>query len=227
MLALPLTIVVVLEPFAVLFTRPTWAHAQVLVIGALLEQGPRTVTAALRAMGRSGERRFERYHRVLNRARWSGLRGAQILLGLLLALLPHCLPIVMVIDETLERRFGPRLRGVSGCGALQPGQGGQLSGRGMASDGDDGARPLESADMGTAVSDPADGLQAGRHRGRPPTSHDRGMDRRDGASGRALAGSTAMDLDRRWALCLHPAGLGVPGQSSHADQSPAPGCAAV
>jgi hypothetical protein len=110
MLALPLTIVAVLEPFAVLFTRPTWAHAQVLVIGTLLAQGPRTVTAALRAMGLSGEQRFERYHRVLNRARWSGLRGAQILLGLLLALLPHSLPIVIVIDETLERRFGPRIR---------------------------------------------------------------------------------------------------------------------
>ena len=51
MLTLPLTIVAVLEPFAVLFTRPTWAHAQVLVIGTLLAQGPRTVTAALRAMG--------------------------------------------------------------------------------------------------------------------------------------------------------------------------------
>lgn len=63
-----------------------------------------------RALGRSGERRFERYHRVLNRARWSGRRGAQILLGLLLTVLPHSLPMVMVIDETRERRFGPRIR---------------------------------------------------------------------------------------------------------------------
>jgi hypothetical protein len=108
--ALPLTIVAVLAPFAVLFTRPSWAHAQVLVIGTLLAQGPRTVAAALRAMGLSGERRCERYHRVLNRARWSGLRGAQILLGLLLALLPAGLPIVMAVDETLERCFGRCIR---------------------------------------------------------------------------------------------------------------------
>jgi len=108
--ALPLTIVAVLEPFAVLFTRPSRVHAQVLVIGTLLAHGPRTVTAALRAMGLSGERRFERYHRVLNRARWSGLHGAQILLGLLLALLPAGLPIVMAVDETLERRFGRCIR---------------------------------------------------------------------------------------------------------------------
>ena len=108
--ALPISIVAVLQPFAALFTSPTWAHAQVLLIGTLLAQGPRTVTAALRAMGLSGERRFERYHRVLNRGRWSGLRGAQILLGLLVALLPPGLPIVVAVDETLERRFGRRIR---------------------------------------------------------------------------------------------------------------------
>ncbi|MEA3639970.1 MAG: transposase [Lamprobacter sp.] len=92
------------------------------MIGTLLAQGPRTVAAALRAIGRSGERRFERSYRVLNRVRWSGLRGAQILLRLLLALLPSSLPIVMVVDETLEQQFGPRIRakgGVSGCGALE------------------------------------------------------------------------------------------------------------
>ncbi|WP_200285177.1 transposase [Rhabdochromatium marinum] len=88
MLAVPASIVAVLQPFASLFTSLTWAHAQVLLLGTLLAQGPRTVTAALRAMGLSGERRFERYHRVLNRARWSGVRGAQILFGRLIGLLP-------------------------------------------------------------------------------------------------------------------------------------------
>jgi hypothetical protein len=64
---LPASIVAVLQPFACLFTNPTWVHVQVLLAGTLLAQGPRTVTAALRVMGLSGERRFERYHRVLNR----------------------------------------------------------------------------------------------------------------------------------------------------------------
>lgn len=108
--ALPASIVAVLQPFASLFTSPTWAHAQVLLLGTLLAQGPRTVTAALRAMGLSGERRFERYHRVLNRARWSGVRGAQILFGLLIGLLPPGVPIVVGVDETLERRSGRRIR---------------------------------------------------------------------------------------------------------------------
>lgn len=106
---LPVAIIPVLLPFAPLFTRPTWKHAQVLLLGTLLTQGPRTVAAALRVMGLSGERRFERYHRVLNRARWSGLRGSQILLGLLVRIVPPGWPLVVAVDETLERRKGERI----------------------------------------------------------------------------------------------------------------------
>jgi hypothetical protein len=111
MLPLPPAIVTILLPFAPLFTAPTWAHAQVLLVGTLLAQGPRTVTAALRAMGLGQERRFERYHRVLNRARWSGLRGAQILLGMLRVVLPPAWPLVIAVDETLERRQGACIAG--------------------------------------------------------------------------------------------------------------------
>jgi hypothetical protein len=106
---LPVAIVPVLQPFACLFTQPTWRHAHVLLAGTLLAQGPRTVAAALRVMGLGGEQRFERYHRVLNRARWSGCRGAQILLGLLIERLPPEWPIVVAVDETLERRRGARI----------------------------------------------------------------------------------------------------------------------
>jgi len=67
-------------PFAALFTQPVWHHVQVLWMGAVLCRGPRTVASVLRVMGLGGERRFEKYHRVLNRARWSGLQGAKILL---------------------------------------------------------------------------------------------------------------------------------------------------
>ncbi|RKT46173.1 hypothetical protein [Thiocapsa rosea] len=83
MLPLPASIVSVLQPFACLFTAPTLAHLHVLLAGTLLAQGPSTVTAALRVMGLNAERRFERDHRALNRARWSLRQGARILLGLL------------------------------------------------------------------------------------------------------------------------------------------------
>jgi hypothetical protein len=57
MLPLPEGIIAVLGSFAPLFSRPVWRHVRVLVVGALLCQGARTVTAALRVMGLKGEKR--------------------------------------------------------------------------------------------------------------------------------------------------------------------------
>lgn len=109
MRTLPTEIIALLAPFAPLFSRPVWAHARVLVCGAILATGKRTVTAALRAMGLSGEKRFVNYHRVLNRAQWSGLRAARVLLGLLVRAFAPSGEVVLGIDETLERRRGDRI----------------------------------------------------------------------------------------------------------------------
>jgi hypothetical protein len=65
---LPEAIILVLASFAPLFSHRVWPHAQLLLVGALLAPGARTVTAALRVMGLSGERHFTTYHRVVNRA---------------------------------------------------------------------------------------------------------------------------------------------------------------
>jgi len=43
-----------LKPFRSVFTVPVWEHALVLVLGAVLAPGKRTVTAALRVVGRHG-----------------------------------------------------------------------------------------------------------------------------------------------------------------------------
>ena len=67
MLTLPNAIVSVLIPFATLFSTPAWRKAQVLLAGAILTPGQRTVAAALRVMGRSAQRDYARYHEVLNR----------------------------------------------------------------------------------------------------------------------------------------------------------------
>jgi hypothetical protein len=79
---LPEMIIAVLAPLAGLFSSAVWEHAQVLVIGAILCQDPHTVAAARRVMGLGQEPRFERYHRVLKRVRWSGLQAAKSWLGL-------------------------------------------------------------------------------------------------------------------------------------------------
>jgi hypothetical protein len=99
-----------MAPFAALFTRPTWGHVLVLVAGALLTPGRRTVTAALSIMGRREDGGFANFHRVLNRNRWSNRAVAQRLFTLLVATFVPQGPVVIGIDETIERRWGPKIK---------------------------------------------------------------------------------------------------------------------
>jgi hypothetical protein len=109
MLRLPSRFAAVILCFAPLFRLHTWRHAQVLLVGAILVPGQRTVTSILRISGLCRERRFASYHRVLNRAAWSGRAGARVLLGLLLdAFVPHG-PVLLGLDDTIERRRGKRI----------------------------------------------------------------------------------------------------------------------
>ena len=111
MLTLPDAIVPLLSPFAMLFTNPTWRKAQLLLVGAILTTGQRTVAAALRVMGRSDQDDYARYHEVLNRAVWSPREAARILLMLLLQHLDRGDgPLIFGIDETLERRRGAKIQ---------------------------------------------------------------------------------------------------------------------
>lgn len=113
MTALPNTILTVLTPFAVLFsTKKTWNHALLLVIGAIICKGGRTVCGALRVMGLKGECTFDKYHKILNRAHWSTLKGSRMLLDKIVGLGQD--PIVIAVDEHIERRQGRRIK-VKGC----------------------------------------------------------------------------------------------------------------
>ena len=110
MRTLPPKMVQLLAPFAPLFSKRVWRHAQLLLVGAILAPGRRTVNSALRAMGLGQEKRFHRYHRVLSRASWSSQHVSRVLLGLLVkAFVPEGGPLVVGIDETLERRWGRRI----------------------------------------------------------------------------------------------------------------------
>jgi len=107
MLTLPPAMLHLLAPFAPLFSRRVWCHALVLVAGTLLAPGKRTVCAALRAMGLGQSTRWTRYHRVLNRAKWSSRAVSRVRLGLLVATFAPRGPLVFGLDETIERRWGP------------------------------------------------------------------------------------------------------------------------
>ena len=112
---LPPEMVVLLAAFVPLFSDRVWAHAQVLAIGALLATGKRTATSALRIMGLSHDEHFTNYHRVLNRAAWCPRAASRILLGLIvMALVPAHWPIVLVADDTVERRPGRTIK-AKGC----------------------------------------------------------------------------------------------------------------
>lgn len=109
-LTLTSDILAVLAPFASEFSRPTWKNIQILLIGAILCRVPRRISSILRAMGLSNIRNFSKYHRVLSRSTWDGLKLAKILLGLLVQLLPASWPILIAVDETLERRRGKKIK---------------------------------------------------------------------------------------------------------------------
>ena len=106
---LPKSMIQVLAPFAPLFSKSVFEHVQLLLVGAILAPGKRTVASALRAVSLEDERRFCRYHRVLNRAVWSSREASRVLLGLLVeAFVPEG-PLVVGIDDTLERRRGKKI----------------------------------------------------------------------------------------------------------------------
>src|SRR5919107_53662 len=83
MRTLPTTMLHLLNPFVPLFSRRLWPHVQVLLAVAILAPGKRTVSAALRVMGLGQTEQFQRYHRLLNRAVWSGRKASRVLLSLL------------------------------------------------------------------------------------------------------------------------------------------------
>ena len=82
---------------------------RVLLAGAILAPGKRTVTSVLRIMGLGQERHFQTYHRVLNRAIWSSLAASRILLQFLVRAFAPEGPIVFALDDTIERRWGPHI----------------------------------------------------------------------------------------------------------------------
>jgi DDE superfamily endonuclease len=107
---LPARFAALILAFAPVFLqRRTWCHAELLLVGAILAPGKRTVTSLLRIAGLGRERRFTNYHRVLNRVAWSPRAASRILLGLLLDAFAPTGPVVLGIDDMIERRRGKRI----------------------------------------------------------------------------------------------------------------------
>ena len=164
---LPARFAAVILCFAPLLRQRSWRHAEVLLIGAILAPGRRTVASILRITGLCWERRFVNYHRVLNRATWSGRAAARGLLGLLLDAFVPTGPVLLGLDDTIERRRGKRIsaKGIyrdpvrSGRGHFTQGQRPALA-RGHAA----GTCALGRLRLGPALPDRAGALRALRRR---------------------------------------------------------------
>ncbi len=99
-----------LAVFRPCFTAPVWNRVLVLVAGAVLAPGKRTVTQVLRVMGLADDHHFRRYHEVLSRARWDARAVSR---RLLLYIIDRLLPdgeVVIGIDDTIERRWGAQIK---------------------------------------------------------------------------------------------------------------------
>jgi DDE superfamily endonuclease len=110
MLLLSSGFIPLLLAFAPLFSPSVWGYAEVLLLGAILAPGKRTVTAVLRIVGLGSEKHFQNYHRVLNRARWSSRAASRILLGLLITAFTPSGPLLVGLDDTIERRWGQKIQ---------------------------------------------------------------------------------------------------------------------
>lgn len=95
--------------FAALFSKPVWESALVLLVGAIVTPGKRTVSAILRTMAREHDPHFQNYHRVLSRAIWSSRQASRFLLQQLVRVFAPDGVLVMGLDDTIERRWGKRI----------------------------------------------------------------------------------------------------------------------
>lgn len=95
--------------FAPLFSQRVWPRALILLIGAVLAPGKRTVSQILRVMGLAQERQYQKYHRVLNRAVWSSRQASKVLFQILVSTFVPTGVVVLGLDDTIERRRGKRI----------------------------------------------------------------------------------------------------------------------
>jgi hypothetical protein len=105
---MPCEFIALIVACAPLFSKPVFRHVHVLLLGAILSPGKRTVTQALRVIGKHQAPHFQHDHRVFNRAVWSSLAAAQILLGLLISACARSGPIVLGLDDTIASRRGDK-----------------------------------------------------------------------------------------------------------------------
>lgn len=102
-----------LGEFASVFTQPTYRRAMLLMLGAILTTGRRTVANVLRTVGGLAQGEPSTFQRVLSSARWSGLRLACILTGIIVRCFYSSGIILLAGDDTVDEHRGKKVYGKS------------------------------------------------------------------------------------------------------------------
>ncbi|CAA2104036.1 hypothetical protein MBUL_02499 [Methylobacterium bullatum] len=106
---LPTRFAGIILAFAPLFVLRSWRHAQLPLTAKILTPGRSAVTSVLCILGPAQDRRFVNVHRILNRAAWCPRCGSRVLLGSLISAFAPRGPVVLALDDTIERRRGKRI----------------------------------------------------------------------------------------------------------------------
>ena len=113
MLNLPTAMITILTNFAPLFSRPVFKNALELIVAHFLCTGRRTITNLIKRLGKHTDSKFTKFFYVLRKAKWSPFLSSKILFLLIVNhLLPKDAPIEINIDGHLNRRRGPKIKGL-------------------------------------------------------------------------------------------------------------------
>ena len=113
-MSLPQVVEAVLMPFVCAFSQPTSARMMVIVVGAILARGRRTVTNIVWTMGELATGDCSAFHRVFSRAPWNMRRLGKTLATLLVELVPGDEWVVLAVDDTVAGHKGAKVYG-KGC----------------------------------------------------------------------------------------------------------------
>lgn len=111
MLALPRAAEPLVSSLCVAFSEPIFQRAIVLMIGAVLTMGRRTVTGILWTVRSIADGHFSSYHRVFSRASWSLWPLGKVLATAVLAQIPEDQPVPVAGDDTVAQHRGPKVYG--------------------------------------------------------------------------------------------------------------------
>ena len=111
MLSLPSAAEPLFLSLSVAFTQPTFPRMVLLIVGAIVTLGRRSVTRVLWTMREFRDGHSSSYHRVFSRAVWSLWPLGKVLARAILQRIPPDQPVLVPLDDTTAQHRGRRVYG--------------------------------------------------------------------------------------------------------------------